>query len=205
MRVILNENQYKLLIRESSEKNDDFDLESLKNFSKEVFDKFSEETGIQVKLLLTWGAAVGGIILPLNEFIENGNFGLNSFQVTSILVACATILYNENSRLINSIKNRIKEEGIEETFKIILNKGIELKQAFLDFVESLNVTIYTMTNIMSYAFLIPLLPLFWDISHREIHNEDLKRITIRLLSFGLTSVTGIFLKTLLSKIIKRFR
>jgi hypothetical protein len=205
MKVLISENQYKSIILESPRKQINFDLNRLKNFTEEVIGKFQEDTGIQFKLLFTWGAAVGGILLPLNNFIETGGFELNSFQATSILVATAAILFGENSRLIKQIISKIKEDGIEEIFDIVLEKGNQLKQTFLDFIESLNVTMYTMTNIMSYAFLIPILPIIWEISNNGGDVTDAKDITIRLLSFGLTSVTGAFLKTLISKIIKRFR
>jgi len=205
MKILISENQYKSIILESPRKQINSDLNKLKNFAEEVIGKFQEDTGIQFRLLFTWGAAVGGILLPLNDFIEKGNFELNSFQSASILVATASILFGENSRLIKQIISKIKKDGIEEIFDIVLEKGNQLKQTFLDFIESLNVTMYTMTNIMSYAFLIPILPMIWEISNNGGDVKDAKDIVTRLLSFGLTSVTGAFLKTLISKIIKRFR
>lgn len=205
MKVLISENQYKSIILESPRKKINSDVNRLKNFAEEVIGKFQENTGIQFRLLFTWGAAVGGILLPLNDFIETGGFELNSFQSTSILVATAAILFGENSRLIKQIISKIKEDGIEDIFDIVLEKGNQLKQTFLDFIESLNVTMYTMTNIMSYAFLIPILPIIWEISNNGGDVTDTKDIATRLLSFGLTSVTGAYLKTLISKIIKRFR
>lgn len=205
MKVLITESQYKSIILESSRKRINADLQTLKKFAEEVIGKFQEDTGMQFKLLFTWGAAVGGILLPLNDFIESGDFNLNSFQVTSILVATAAVLFDENTRLIKQIITKIKEDGIEDTFNQVLEKGVELKNAFLDFTQSLNVTVYTMTNIMSYAFLIPILPMLWEIANNGADSKDVKDISIRLLSFGLTSVTGAFLKTLISKIIERFR
>ena len=205
MKVLITKSHYKSIILESPRKKINADLQTLKKFAEEVIGKFQEDTGIQFRLLFTWGAAVGGILLPLNDFMEGNGFNLNSFQTTSTLVAVAAILFGENSRLIRQIISKIKEDGIEEIFNIVLEKGTQLKQTFLDFIESLNVTMYTMTNIMSYAFLIPILPMIWEISNNGGDVKDAKDIATRLLSFGLTSVTGAFLKTLISKIIKRFR
>jgi len=205
MKVLITESQYKSIILESSGKKINANLETLKRFAEEVVGKFQEDTGIQFKLLFTWGAAVGGMLLPLNDYIENNDFNITPFQISSILVATAAVLFGENSRLIKKIISKIKEDGIEEIFNNVLDKGTQLKQAFLDFTDSLNITIYTMTNIMSYAFLIPILPVLWEISNDGADSNDIKEIITRLLAFGLTSVTGSFLKTLISKIIKRFR
>ena len=205
MKVLITESQYKSLLVETSRKQINIDISKLKEFAEEVVGKFQEDTGIQFKLLFTWGAAVGGIIGPLNDYIEKNSFNLNSFQITSILVATAAILFGENTKIIKKILSKIKEDGIEDVFEQVLTKGKELKQVFLDFIESLNVTVYTMTNIMSYAFLIPLLPIFWEISQSGVDAKDVKDIATRLLAFGLTSATGVTLKKLISAILNRFR
>lgn len=205
MKVLITESQYRKILTETSRKQINIDLSKLKKFAEEVVGKFQEDTGMQFKMLFTWGAAVGGIIVPLNDYIEKGNFNLSPFEATSILIAVAAILFGENTRLIKKILTKIKEDGIEDAFKQVLTKGTELKQAFLDFIESLNVTIYTMTNIMSYAFLIPILPILWEVSKSGVDAKDVKDIATRLLAFGLTAATGVTLKKLITAILKRFR
>lgn len=58
---------------------------------------------------------------------------------------------------------------------------------------------------MSYTFIIPLLPMFWDIvkqGHFDI--TQTKEIGIRIAGFGTLTVSGIMLKNLLWKLIRRF-
>jgi hypothetical protein len=205
MKVLITENQYKTILIEASRKQINIDLSKLKGFAEDVVGKFQEDTGMQFKMLFTWGAAVGGIIAPLNDYIEKGNFNLSPFEATSILIATAAILFGENTRTVKKLLTKIKEDGIQDTFEQVLTKGKELKQTFLDFIEILNVTVYTMTNIMSYAFLIPVLPILWEVSQSGVDVKDVKDIATRLLAFGLTSVTGVTLKKLITAILKRFR
>lgn len=205
MKLIISENQYNKLILESSKDSLTDFLSDLKEFASTVIEKTQSEVGINLKMLTIWGAGVGGIMVPLNEFIENGNFNLNNFQTASILCAAAAILYGESKGVINELVKVIKDEKVTEAFEVVLNKGVKLKRVFLDFVQSLNMTLSSVSNIMSYAFIIPILPLIWEISQTGVTSQGVKEIVIRLMSFGLTAITGNTLRELFTKLINRFR
>ena len=205
MKLIISENQYNKLILESSKDSLTDFLSDLKEFASTVIEKTQSEVGINLKMLTIWGAGVGGIMVPLNEFIENGYFYLNNFQTASILCAAAAILYGESKGVINELVKVIKDEKVTEAFEVVLNKGVKLKRVFLDFVQSLNMTLSSVSNIMSYAFIIPILPLIWEISQTGVTSQGVKEIVIRLMSFGLTAITGNTLRELFTKLINRFR
>jgi hypothetical protein len=156
-------------------------------------------------MLLIWGAGVGGVMAPLNDFIMSGNFNLNEFQVASILCATSAILFNENKSVIKTLVDHIKKQGIFEVFSQVLKKGTKLRQTFFKFIGSLNMTLYTISNIMSYSFIIPILPIIWEMSQSGIKGNEVKEIIVRLMSFGLVSVSGNALKELITKLVARFR
>jgi hypothetical protein len=205
MKLIISENQYNKLILESSKDSLTDFLSDLKEFASTVIEKTQSEVGINLKMLTIWGAGVGGIMVPLNEFIENGDFNLNDFQTASILCATAAILYGESKGVINELVKIIKDEKVTDAFEVVLSKGIKLKKVFLDFIQSLNMTLSSVSNIMSYAFIIPILPLIWEISQTGVTSQGIKEIVIRLMSFGLTAITGNTLRELFTKLINRFR
>jgi hypothetical protein len=205
MKVLISESQYKVLLLEASRRKINIDLENLKSFAEEVIGKVQEDVGVQFRMLFTWGAAVGGIMGPLNGFIERGDFTVSTFEKALLLVATSAMLFNENKKVIKKLLELINELGLIKTFQKILSKGEELKSSFIEFIQSLNATIYTMTNIMSYTFLIPLLPTLWEIGHSGFDRDDIKDIVTRLLAFGLTSITGVTLKKIITKILERFK
>ena len=205
MKVVLTESQYRaILLNESRDEFTNY-LSSLKEFANNVITKTEQDLKINLNMLLIWGAGVGGVMGPLNEFIMNGNFNLNQFQVASILCATSAILFNESKSTIKTLVDYIQEQGIFEVFSQVLKKGTKLKQTFFKFIESLNMTLYTISNIMSYSFIIPILPMIWEMSQSGIKGDEVKGIIVRLLSFGLVSVSGNALKELISKLVVRFR
>lgn len=205
MRIILKEEQLRKILLEGSDESIVSYLKHLKNFASEVIDKAKTDMGVNLKMLTIWGAGVGGIMEPLNGFIHNGDFNLNEYQATAILCATTAILLSENSKNIKKLLEIIKEEGVEKEFKSVFSKAEQLKEVFKSFIQSLNMTLYTVTNIMSYAFIIPLLPLIWEISQTGVDKELIKEITIRIMSFGLVSISGNVIKELITKLVRRFQ
>jgi hypothetical protein len=205
MKVVLSESQYRaILLNESGDGLTNY-LSNLKEFANTVITKTEQDLKINLNMLLIWGAGVGGVMGPLNDFIMNGNFNLNEFQTAAILCATSAILFNESKSVIKTLVDYIKEQGIFEVFSQVLKKGTKLKQTFFKFIESLNMTLYTISNIMSYSFIIPILPMIWEMSQSGIKGDEVKGIIVRLLSFGLVSVSGNALKELISKLVVRFR
>jgi hypothetical protein len=205
MKVVLTESQYRaILLNESRDEFTNY-LSNLKEFAETVITKTEQDLKINLNMLLIWGAGVGGVMAPLNDFIMSGNFNLNEFQVASILCATSAILFNESKSTIKTLVDHIKKQGIFEVFSQVLKKGTKLRQVFFKFIESLNMTMYTISNIMSYSFIIPILPIIWEMSQSGIKGNDVKEIIVRLMSFGLVSVSGNALKELITKLVARFR
>ena len=122
MKLIISENQYNKLILESSKDSLTDFLSDLKEFASTVIEKTQSEVGINLKMLTIWGAGVGGIMVPLNEFIENGNFNLNDFQTASILCATAAILYGESKGVINEL---VKVKELKQQVQTALERMFE--------------------------------------------------------------------------------
>ena len=71
--------------------------------------------------------------------------------------------------------------------------------------DSLGVTIHKLSNMIAYAFLIPLIPDLYELSTSDLTDADLGVMTKRILSFGGITLSGIVVKELIKKIIKRFK
>jgi hypothetical protein len=116
-----------------------------------------------------------------------------------------SILYYDNKSTIKEILESIKEKGLSKEFMSAVAKGRELKQVFLDFVSSLNLTTHKISNIMSYTFIVPLLPMIYDmVQSGTVSPEDAGKIAQRLAGFGFLTVGGNALKEFIEKIIKKF-
>jgi hypothetical protein len=164
MDFIINENQLKAILREQDESKMTNYMKRLYSFSKEVVNRVEKKYDINTKMLLTWGTSVGGLVLPLDNFIRNGNFNMTDDQRYLVLAGIASILFFGNKKTTKELIKKITEEGLKEPYTQILSKAKELESAFMDFLISMNVSVGTFLDTVAYSFLLPIITNFLSIS-----------------------------------------
>jgi hypothetical protein len=204
MNFLITESQLKFLVEGIGNPRVVESLRKMNSFTNRMVNKVGKKYGLNLRLLSTWGPAVGGLVMPLDNFIKTGDFTLDENQAALILCGTAATLFFDNKPLIKELILKIKEEGIEDAFKKVLRKGKDLKYAFTTFIESLNVTINSASEILSYAFLLPIIP---DIQGVISRSADIGKTAIligeRMGASGLILISSAALISLLNKILKR--
>jgi hypothetical protein len=204
MNFLITESQLKFLVEGIGNPRVVESLRKMNSFTNRMVNKVGKKYGLNLRLLSTWGPAVGGLVMPLDNFIKTGDFTLDENQTALILCGVAATLFFDNKPLIKELILKIKEEGIEDAFKKVLRKGKDLKYAFTTFIESLNVTINSASEILSYAFLLPIIP---DIQEVISRSADIGKTAIligeRMGASGLILISSAALISLLNKILKR--
>jgi len=207
MDFIITESQLKIISEGSQSRSKlSQNMKELYSFTSNLVTKINKNFGLNIKMLLTWGTAVGAMMKPLSIWIETGSFDIDEDQKNLLLAAVSLILFYENKRLVSKMISKIKEEGLTEAFEIILSKGKELKKTFLDFVESLALSMVSLIDILSYAFLIPILT---DIQALASSSKDIiqttELIVERLMASGVLVVSSAILTSIIRKIVLRFK
>jgi hypothetical protein len=204
MDFLITENQLKLIIENKEGESIKDNLKELNSLSKNIFSSLKQSYGIDFKLLLTWGTAVGGLVAPLDQFIQSGEFGLTDQQRFLILGGIAATLFFDNERYFGEIYDKIKEEGLEKVFKKTLNKGYDLKNSFLEFLGSLSLSVKNVGSLVRYSFLIPIITDIQNlVSNFSNVNEATLAITKRILASGVVTVSAELLSELIKKILRR--
>lgn len=203
--VVINESQRKVLITESISDELIGVLKTNYDTVKKIIEETSKEFGGHFNILISWGATIGGLIEPLSRFIRGNYSGLSDAELSIILLGVISIYFQDNKSKAKKVIQIIKEKGLEEPFKMALKRSEEFNNAFFGFMESLNLHLYKVTNLMSYAFLAPILfYLAQYATSGEIDSATVKEITNRLLASGLLTVSSIGLRNSISQILKRF-
>lgn len=206
MDFLINESQLRIILQEQDQTKMGDYMKELYSFTTNLVTKAKKIYGLNLKLLLTWGASVGGLVMPLDNFIKSGRFELTDEQATLILVGIACTFFYDNTKALKSILIKIKDEGLEDTFKEILIKAKNLKNSFTKFLKSANVTIGSSLDLVTYSFLIPIIT---DIQSAIVKGEDLQTLAMtiskRLIASGLVLVGQIALTETIKKILKKFQ
>ena len=161
---------------------------------------------LNVKMFLTWGTSVGGLILPLDNFIRNGSFNVTDDQRYLILAGIASILFFNNKKTTKELIKKIDEEGLKNTFNIVLKKSEELEEAFVGFLNGIKISVGTFLDTVAYAFLIPIIT---DIQHYISNSSDPREtgkiILERLIASGIVVMGAETLSALIAKLIRKFK
>lgn len=204
MDFLINESQLKIILEQQNRHNLNDDMNKLYSFTKSLVEKAKTIYGINIKLLLTWGAAVGGLVMPLSDFIQTGSFDLSDDQEVLLLVGAACSFFYDNAKMLRSVYEKIEMEGLGEVFKEVLLKGKNLKEAFIKFMIASSITIGSLLEIMGYAFLIPIIT---DLQQIANNNSDLTATGIlvakRLVASGVIVVGQVALAKTITKILKK--
>lgn len=181
-------------------------MKQLYSFTNDIVNRAMKGYNINLKMLLTWGTSVGGLMMPLDAWIKDGNFNLTEEQTALILSGVAFIMFFEGRSGIKTIMRKIKEEGIEGEFESVLSKTKQLKIAFEEFLWSLKFSMGTALDTVAYSFLIPIITDIYQVATGVTNvTEAATLIVERLLSSGVVVVSKETLSTLIRKLIKKFK
>ena len=206
MDFLINESQLRTILMEQDKSKLSGYMKKLHSFTNNIVNRVSKSYGLNLKMLMTWGTSVGGMVMPLDNYLRTGNFDLTDDQRYLVLAGIAFIMFYENKRGLTKILEKIKEEGLEDVFKSGLEKANDLKDSFKSFLSSINVTVGSFLDTVAYSFLIPII---LDIQSVASGSTDLKEasimITERLIASGVVVVSGKVLASVIKKILERIK
>lgn len=204
MNYILTEQQLRIIIKEEKNSKLTNYMKFMYSFTHKVVSISKKKYDLNVRFLLTMGTAIGGFLLPLDMFLKQGVFELNEDQIALILTGVAAINFYGNRKNISNIIDKIKEEGLSDYLQSVLEKSDKLKNSFVGFLESLSLTLSSVQETISYAFLLPLITDFMDIAHGTQNFWGASEImTERILASGVVVISGQILIEVINKILKR--
>jgi hypothetical protein len=206
MRILITETQKRRILLESTGEELGNVIKQNAEKVKKIVDEAQSQIGLNLQFLLTWGAGIGGFMGPIEEFVKGRFPELSDMQITLILIGVISTYFFDNKKFVSTIYNKIKEEGLSKIFEKVLRKSDELRSTFLDFLESMGILFHKITNMMSYTFIIPLIPMIYQMATDGLTDGiDLKQLAIRIIGFTGLTISGILFKDMIQKMVRRFK
>jgi hypothetical protein len=205
MKIIITENQNRSLLNEGVSESIVRSYRSMKKFTEKVLKETRDTTGLDFEFLMSWGSTLGGLMMPVSQFIEGKHPELTSLDISLLITGAMVTYYTSNKKALSKILDTIKEKGLVNVFDEVLSTTSNLKDTFLSFVSSLNITMGKMANMLAYTFLIPLLPQLYEMAQTGYDQNTVNQIIKRILSYGAIIGSSAIVRELIKKIVNRFR
>jgi len=205
MKVVITENQNKLLLTEGLSERILKSYESMVKFTNKVLKETKDVTGVDFGFLMSWGATLGGLMMPVSKFIEGEYPELTSVDLSLLVTGVMVTFYSGNKKALNKILSEIKQRGLVSVFDEMLSTTTKLKDTFLSFIGSLNITMSKISNMLAYTFLIPILPQLYEMANMGFDQATVNQIIKRLLSYGTIIGSSIVVREIIKKVVNRFK
>jgi hypothetical protein len=204
MRIIITETQKRIILRESNGEEIKNTIKTNTEKIEKIIKESKEQIGVNLEFLLTWGAGIGGFMGPVEDFIQGRFPDLSETEFLLLMTGVIATYFVKSKKTLTKIYNKIKEKNLDNKFESTLKKSDSLYQSFLDLVESLNLTIHNLSNMLSYTFIIPILPNILSMVENE-SSLDISTLTKRIIGFIGVTIAGVSIKEFISKIISKLR
>ena len=204
MEILISEKQREELIVVESISKIGSVIKDMSKIGNDAIKAANENFKFDLKILATFSAGIGGVIVPLNDFVKGEYPNLTETNYLLITVAVAMILVTEHTENTKKLLSEITKQGLTKEFKRTFKAGSELKESFLGFMDSLNLTFSKVTQNMGYAFLIPIIDILLNLSQDNSVSSVNEIVYRLLLSLG-SHYSAILLKEVITKIINKFR
>jgi hypothetical protein len=206
MKIIITEQQKRIILTESTS-------EELGNIIKQnterainILKESQAQMGLNLQFLFTWGAGIGGFMGPVEDFIRGRFPELSEQELIYILIGVIATYFIDNKKIVSKIYTEIQENGLGKVFEVVLRKTDTLKNTFLDFIQSLGVTFHKITNMVSYLFILPLIPPLANlVFNGSLGNMDSRELAMRIIGFAGVTISGIIFRELILKMVRRFK
>lgn len=181
------------------------DLIEMHNQMVKILEDCYQVWKLNAKFLVTWGASLGGLILPLKNWIETNHPELSYEHVILLLLGISSNFFYDNEVFIKKVLKKIHQEGLVDVFKKIFKKTKELKKSLEELLSGLKNFTIDMSSIVSYAFILPILSDLVNLFNEGDFEENVQLITTRILASGVVLISGVSLSNLLTKLFKSFQ
>lgn len=185
MDILITESQKGILLTEGIAEALAEIYSGTKDYSSDLYKRVKRRLNINFGILLTFSAAIGGFVEPLESFLVGKYPELSEDQILLILTAVVAILWKENSKLIRELLDKIKSQGLNKELMTAIKKSNQLKNSFKQFLTNSLQGLSFSFDVLSYTYMIPLLGyLVMMYQGQEISPEQVELLVTRLSAIG---------------------
>lgn len=202
MKVLITEEQYQILLNERINEKINSILKRLDDLVKKIISDVKNQFKISTKFALTYGAGIGALMEPVEKFLNNEFTGLESWQISSLIIAAISIVYFEGKEYYQ-LKKDLENQGLSDELNVTISKVEELKDKFSNMLSILGISVYRAGDILAYTFLLPILgTLISVVTTFGVDSVEFEKLIATLVSSGLITVSSVVFRDVIQKIAK---
>lgn len=201
MKFIITEEQYRQILNEGISETIVKKIEKFKEFFNKVISDLKTSYNFHIKFGLTYGAGIGAIIQPITDYLNSRYPNLETSQIEMLAVASIMIVFFEGKE-IEKIEKKVTQDGLENELADGVGYAEVLSRKFKKVINVLGMSIYRMSDIVAYAFLLPLLSEIYKFMDKGVEAMDFDLISKSIMISTGIMIGGNLIKRMVEKLNK---
>lgn len=201
MKFIITEEQYKQILNEGITDTITKKIEKFKEFFQKIIDDLKTSYNFHIKFGLTYGAGIGAIIQPITDYLNSRYPNLETSQIEMLAVASIMIVFFEGKE-IEKIEKKVTEESLENELADGVGYAEVLSVKFKKVMNVLGMSVYRLSDIVAYAFLLPLLSEIYKFMDKGVEAMDFDLISKSIMISTGIMIGGNLIKRMVEKLNK---
>jgi hypothetical protein len=191
MKIVISEEQYRLLMEENFKNNLISKLESFKKFTTDVLNDLKRSFNFNIKFGLTYGAGIGVLLSHVNEFLLGKYPQLTDSEIKMLAMTAIMIVFFETKDIVKNekLQNKVDDLGLTNELAETVNHVGGLRKKIEVILKSLDASIWRATDIVGYTFLLPIL----NEMSKYMSTWDISNVDWSTLAKSISIATGIIL------------
>jgi len=201
MKVVINEEQYRVLLSEQFKQDVDSALKSSYDFAKDVVKTAERQLKTSFQFLLTYGAGIGSLARPLSEYLQGKYTHLTKEEIAGLVVMALSLAYFQYKGEMKKPLEMLKLQGKLDELKDALEKTKSIQSKFSKILSQFGVYVYSVLDIPAYTFLLPVIPFIISFISDPANSGDKLEMAVNgLLNSSLITLSAAAIKKLIDKI-----
>lgn len=205
MNILLTEEQYRKILGESVSNDVKEKIESSENLTRQIVRDSKRKFKLDSSFLLTWGAVLGGFMNPIVKFLNGKYPEMTSSDISLVSLGVIMTYFFSNTDKLRPVLDLIRKNGLVNEFDDALSKAGALKDAFVEFLRSLGVLSSSVSNMLAYAFLIPILPTLMSMAQSGATEMKIQFLIKSILGYVTLITSSTALEKIINKMLDRFK
>jgi hypothetical protein len=154
--------------------------------SESALQKTMNDIKVNLGGVFTFGAGISAFYQPVKDIISNSDIHISDYNIAMLFVAVLGFTYQRNEEWVIKLITLIKNKGLYELFKKVLNAFKDIEQVIITLLNQVGKSINDILDLAGFSFLLsPIIEMLGTLIKDNSLNLD--NVGQYLLSFVLSA------------------
>lgn len=186
MEIIISEEQHRVILKENFKSDVIKKVESFKQYTTDVLNDLKNSMDFNFRFGVTYGAGIGVVLNHVIEHLHENYSGLSDTDIKMLAITTIMVVFFETKDTLK-MEKEVEDKGLQNELVDAVSFTETLKTKFSKILKAVGSSFWRGTDIIGYAFLLPILGEFT----KFLHSYNVSDVDFDTIAKSMSEATGI--------------